>query len=167
MFECRPDIAKIAPDCMDERRIEPAHARGQAALLLSIAAAVIVTRVTDKSDLTGHIAGQFSDPRSWLPVGIVLGAMGLIPAMPQTVFLPAAAGALALWWFLRGRQQQANALAAAPPVTPRSPDAIAIEEVSDHTLVTLELGYSLIHLVDEKHGKPLVGRVAGVRKQLS
>jgi len=40
-------------------------------LLLSIAAAVIVTRVTDKSDLAGHIAGQFSDPASWLPVAVV------------------------------------------------------------------------------------------------
>lgn len=60
-------------------------------LLLSIAAAVIVTRVSDSRDLAGQIGGQFADPRTWLPVGVVLTAIGLIPAMPQMVFLPAAA----------------------------------------------------------------------------
>ena len=58
------------------------------ALLLSIAAAAIVTRVTDASDLVGQIGRQFSNPASWLPVALVLGAIGLIPAMPQVVFLP-------------------------------------------------------------------------------
>ena len=138
------------------------------ALLLSIAAAVIVTRVTDKSDLSGHIAGQFSDPGSWLPVAFVLGALGLIPAMPQTVFLPAATGAAAIWWSLsklRRERAAAEALAAEEP--PPAPDKIAIEDVSDHTLVTLELGYSLVHLVDEKRDAPLVSRIAGVRRQLS
>ncbi len=138
------------------------------ALLLSIAAAVIVTRVTDKSDLSGHIAGQFSDPRSWLPVAFVLGALGMIPAMPQTVFLPAAAGAAGLWWSLtKLKREQARVEALAQEEPPASPDKIAIEDVSDHTLVTLELGYSLVHLVDEARDAPLVGRIAGVRRQLS
>src|SRR5690606_2123809 len=44
------------------------------ALLLSIAAAVIVTRVSDNRDLTGQIGGQLADPRIWLPVGCILGA---------------------------------------------------------------------------------------------
>ncbi len=66
------------------------------ALLLSIAAAVIVTRVSDARDLTGQIGGQFAEPGIWLPVGCILAAMGMIPAMPQSVFLPLAAGAFAL-----------------------------------------------------------------------
>lgn len=138
------------------------------ALLLSIAAAVIVTRVTDKSNLSGHIAGQFSDPQSWLPVAFVLGALGSIPDMPQSVFLPAAAMALALWWSLTKFQRQKRAdEATAAEEPPVSPDRIAIEDVCDHTLVTLELGYSLVHLVDEARGAPLVSRIAGVRRQLS
>lgn len=135
------------------------------ALLLSIAAAVIVTRVADKSDLAGHIGGQFSDPRSWLPVAIVLGALGMIPAMPQSIFLPAAAIAGWLTWTLRRRQMRAAIPAPVEPV--RSAEAISIDDVSDHTLVTIELGYGLVHLVDEKRGAPLVARVTGVRKQLS
>ncbi len=135
------------------------------ALLLSIAAAVIVTRVSDKSDLAGHIGGQFADPRSWLPVAIVLAAIGLIPDMPQSIFLPAAA--LAFWLYRSLRRRAARPPVLAEPKPAPSPHVIAIEDVSDHTLVTLELGYGLVHLVDEARGSPLVARVTGVRKQLS
>ena len=135
------------------------------ALLLSIAAAVIVTRVSDKNDLTGHIGGQFADPRSWLPVAVVLGAIGMIPAMPQMVFLPAAALAFYLYHKLKARA--ARPLAAEPAAAPANPEAIAIGDVSDHTLVTLELGYGLVHLVDKAKDPQLITRITGVRKQLS
>ncbi len=133
-------------------------------LLLSIAAAIIVTRVADSRDLAGQIGGQFADPRTWLPVAFILGAIGMIPAMPQTVFLPAAGLALWLWYGLRQKQAAPPPVAVAPPADPAR---IALEDVSDHTLVTIELGYGLVHLVDEKRGAPLVGRITGVRKQLS
>ena len=136
------------------------------ALLLSIAAAVIVTRVSDSRDLAGQIGGQFSDPAIWLPVAIILGAIALVPAMPQTVFLPAAALAAWLWHTLRKRKDRPVAVAA-PPATPFDPARIALEDVSDHTLVTVEFGYGLVRLIDERHGAPLVGRLTGVRKQLS
>lgn len=134
-------------------------------LLLSIAAAVIVTRVSDSRDLAGQIGGQFADPRTWLPVGVVLTAIGLIPAMPQMVFLPAAALAFWLWHVLRRHQAVPLPVLEAPPVA--DPSRIVLEDVSDHTLVTIELGYGLVQLVDERRGSPLVSRVTGVRKQLS
>ncbi len=134
------------------------------ALLLSIAAAVIVTRVADARDLSGQIGGQFTDPRIWLPVAMILGAMGMIPAMPQTIFLPASAIAFMLWRKLRARQVKP----APPPAEPApDPARIVLEDVSDHTLVTIELGYGLVHLVDDRRGSPLVARITGVRKQLS
>ena len=134
------------------------------ALLLSIAAAVIVTRVADSRDLSGQIGGQFRDPRIWLPVALILGAIGMIPAMPQTIFLPASAIAFVLWRKLRAKQ----ARPAPQPAEPApDPARIALEDVSDHTLVTIELGYGLVHLVDDRRGSPLVARITGVRKQLS
>ncbi|MDT0574714.1 flagellar biosynthesis protein FlhA [Croceicoccus sp. F390] len=135
------------------------------ALLLSIAAAVIVTRVADKSDLAGHIGGQFADPRSWMPVAVVLGALGMIPAMPQSIFLPAAA--LALWVTLALRKRALRPAEVSEPAQAPSPHAIAIQDVSDQTLVTIELGYGLVHLVDANRGAALVARITGVRKQLS
>lgn len=134
-------------------------------LLLSIAAAAIVTRVSDTRDLTGQIGGQFADPRGWLPVALILGAVGLVPAMPQLFFLPGAAIAAAIWWHLKRR-------AAAPPpmvVTTDDvpPDHIALSDVADATLVTIELGYGLVGLVDAAQGAPLITRITGIRKQLS
>lgn len=141
------------------------------ALLLSIAAAVIVTRVADERDgqdrdLSGQIGGQLANPRTWLPVAAILGAMGLIPAMPQTIFLPAAGAALALWRALCRRAAQ-EAQIVAPVAEAPDPARISLSEVSDQTLVTIELGYGLVHLVDEARGAPLVTRITGVRKQLS
>jgi flagellar biosynthesis protein FlhA len=135
-------------------------------LLLSIAAAAIVTRVSDSRDLAGQIGGQLANPGTWLPVAVILTAIGVIPAMPQTIFLPAAGLAFWLWHALSKR-------AARPPVTveevqePADPGRVVLADVSDHTLVTIELGYGLVNLVDERRGSPLVARVTGVRKQLS
>ncbi|MCJ2186826.1 flagellar biosynthesis protein FlhA, partial [Novosphingobium beihaiensis] len=135
-------------------------------LLLSIAAAVIVTRVSDSRDLAGQIGGQFAAPGTWLPVAVVLGAIGMIPAMPQTVFLPASGLAFWLWNTLRKRAAKA-AIPVEEPEPEVDPARIDLEEVSDHTLVTIELGYGLVQLVDARRGSPLVTRITGVRKQLS
>ncbi len=135
------------------------------ALLLSIAAAVIVTRVSDSRDLAGQIGGQLANPGTWLPVAVILGAIGMIPAMPQTIFLPAAGLAFWLWRSLVRRA--ARPAPAPPPEAAPDPGRILLADVSDNTLVTIELGYGLIHLVDDKRGSPLVTRITGVRKQLS
>ncbi len=135
------------------------------ALLLSIAAAAIVTRVSDQRDLAGQIGGQFADPRGWLPVALILGAVGVVPAMPQTIFLPAAAIAGTIWW-----QLKKHAAAPAPLPEPQdevSPDTIALADVADSTLVTIELGYGIVGLVDAQQGAPLITRITGIRKQLS
>jgi flagellar biosynthesis protein FlhA len=135
------------------------------ALLLSIAAAAIVTRVSDQRDLAGQIGGQFADPRGWLPVAFILGAVGVVPAMPQTIFLPGAAIAAAIWWHLKRRA--ATPAPVAEPLEEASPDTIMLADVSDATLVTIELGYGLINLVDTAQGAPLITRITGIRKQLS
>ncbi len=140
------------------------------ALLLSIAAAVIVTRVADDrdgsgQDLSAQIGGQLASPGTWLPVAVILGAIGVIPAMPQTIFLPAAALAAWLWHALGKRA--ARPAPAPQPAPPPDPGRIVLEDVSDHTLVTVELGYGLVQLVDDRRGSPLIARLTGVRKQLS
>ncbi|WDA42002.1 flagellar biosynthesis protein FlhA [Erythrobacter sp. BLCC-B19] len=135
------------------------------ALLLSIAAAAIVTRVADSRDLAGQIGGQFADPRGWLPVALILGAVGVVPAMPQTIFLPGAAIATAIWWNLKRRA--ALPAPAAEPAEEPAPDAIALADVADGTLVTIELGYGIVGLVDAAQGAPLITRITGIRKQLS
>mgnify|MGYP002780199201 CR=1 FL=1 len=135
------------------------------ALLLSIAAAVIVTRVSDTRDLAGQIGGQLARPGTWLPVGAILAILGFIPAMPQAIFLPLAGAAFWLWHMLRERQKMASAVVPEPTPT-TDPSRVLVEDVTDQTLVTLQLGFGLIHLTDEANGAPLVKRLTGLRRQM-
>jgi flagellar biosynthesis protein FlhA len=136
------------------------------ALLLSIAAASIVTRVSSPLDLSGQISSQFASPRAWGPVTGVLTILGLIPGMPQLVILPAAAAAGAIFWTLRKQQGLARE---APPVSvpPTSPHVIEWTDVTEHAPIVVELGYALVDLVDERKGEPLMARITGIRRQLS
>jgi flagellar biosynthesis protein FlhA len=136
------------------------------ALLLSIAAAAIVTRVASPHDLSGQIGSQFASPHVWMAVGGVLFVLGLVPAMPQMLILPAAAIAGAIGWQLR--KNAALAEAAPPPAVP-APDPHHIEwaDVSETSPCQLEIGYALVALVDERKGAPLMTRITGIRRQLS
>ncbi len=136
------------------------------ALLLSIAAAAIVTRVSSPLNLSDQISAQFADSRSWGPVAGVLTALGLIPGMPQLVVLPAALAAGGMFWTLRKREK---ALATLPPplVTPPSVNLIQWGDVTESAPIVVEIGYALVDLVDERKGEPLMARITGIRRQLS
>ncbi|MGV3770560.1 MAG: flagellar biosynthesis protein FlhA [Sphingobium phenoxybenzoativorans] len=137
------------------------------ALLLSIAAASIVTRVNSEHDLSGQIATQFGSGKAWIPVAAILGFLGILPGMPHMIILPAAALAGYIAWRLR---KSAAAKAAAPVVEeapPANPAHIEWSDVSDGAVLGLEIGYGLIGMVDERKGAPLMARITGIRRQLS
>lgn len=136
------------------------------ALLLSIAAAAIVTRVQSPHNLSDQIGGQFASPHVWMAVGGILFILGLVPAMPQMLILPAAALALAMGWQLRRAAAEAAVL---PEPAPAAVDPHHIEwsDVSDIGPCQLEIGYALVSLVDERKGAPLMTRITGIRRQLS
>jgi flagellar biosynthesis protein FlhA len=137
------------------------------ALLLSIAAASIVTRVSSPLDLSGQITSQFASVKAWTPVALILLFLGLLPGMPHLVILPAAAVAGTIAWKLRkaARARAAAVESEAQPVA--SPSAIGWDEVSDDAALGLELGFALVGLVDERKGAPLMARITGIRRQLS
>ncbi len=135
------------------------------ALLLSIAAASIVTRVASPLDLSGQITSQFGSPKAWAPVAAILAILGVLPGMPHLMMLSAAALAGYLAWRLRHGKPDAAAEPEAAP--PPNPSIIGWDEVSDGAALGLELGYGLIGLVDERKGAPLMARITGIRRQLS
>ena len=139
------------------------------ALLLSIAAASIVTRVSSPLDLSGQIASQFGSARAWTPVAAILFIIGILPGMPHMVILPAAAVAGAVAWKLRkaALAKEAAEVAASEAVPMAPPSAIGWDEVSDDAALGLELGFGLVGLVDEPKGAPLMNRITGIRRQLS
>ncbi|MFM7027602.1 MAG: flagellar biosynthesis protein FlhA [Chakrabartia sp.] len=136
------------------------------ALLLSIAAAAIVTRVTSPFDLSGQIASQFGAAKAWAPVAGIMTILGVLPGMPHLVILPAAALCGGLYWTLRTRDKAAAALPAPLPA-PEPLSQIAWRDVTEAAPVVIELGYGLVDLVDERKGAPLMGRITGIRRQLS
>jgi flagellar biosynthesis protein FlhA len=135
------------------------------ALLLSIAAASIVTRVSSPLDLSGQITSQFGSARAWTPVAAILTFMGILPGMPHMIVLPAAALAGFIAWKLRHGPKVEEIAVEAEPAP--SPHVISWDEVSDGAALSLELGYGLVSLVDERKGAPLMARITGIRRQLS
>ncbi|HMI18008.1 MAG TPA: flagellar biosynthesis protein FlhA [Sphingomonas sp.] len=138
------------------------------ALLLSIAAAAIVTRVNSPLDLSHQITSQFGSAKAWTPVAGILGFLGVLPGMPHFIILPAAGLAGFMAWKLKKAKDEAAVVAALPAPTPvANPSQIQWDEVSDGAPLSLELGYGLISLVDERKGAPLMARITGIRRQLS
>jgi flagellar biosynthesis protein FlhA len=138
------------------------------ALLLSIAAAAIVTRVASSHDLAGQIGSQFASPRTWAPVAAILGILGVLPGMPHLIMLPLAALAgFVAWKLSKAKQAEAALPAPANDDAPADLSRIDWSEVSDAMQVNLEIGYGLVPLVDERAGAPLMARITGVRRQLS
>jgi flagellar biosynthesis protein FlhA len=133
------------------------------ALLLSIAAAAIVTRVSSTLDLAGQVTSQFASARAWGPVAAILGVLGLLPGMPHFIILPAAIGAGALAWSLH--RTPAAIEVTLPDLV--SPSAIEWSDVHDCAPLTLDIGYGLVGLVDDRRGAPLMARITGIRRQLS
>ena len=135
-------------------------------LMLSIAAAAIVTRVSDEADLAGQIGRQFGSARTWTPVAVILGLLGVMPGMPHLVILPAAAIAGFTAWKLHQIARR-PVIVEAPKVEAADPSKIGWDEVTETMQVNLDIGYGLVPLVDERRGAPLMTRITGVRRQLS
>jgi flagellar biosynthesis protein FlhA len=139
------------------------------ALLLSIAAAAIVTRVSANKDqdLTGQIGSQFASHRTWTPVAAITGLLAFLPGMPAFIILPAAAGSGYMAW----KMWRASKLPPPPEIVEAAeavdPSRIGWDEVTDNMQVMIDIGYGLVPLVDERRGGALMGRITGVRRQLS
>jgi len=144
-------------------------------LMLSIATAVIVTRVSRAQDMGKQVLGQvFGQPRALAVAGVVLSVMGLIPGMPNIAFLllGGICGAAA-WMMLKRERETRQKLAedaiaeAAPAAPPAERLELGWEDVASVDPVGLEVGYRLIPLVDKNQGGELMGRIKSVRRKLS
>jgi flagellar biosynthesis protein FlhA len=142
------------------------------ALLLSVAVAILVTRVSRPHDMSQQITAQvLSQPRAVAVTAGILGLLGVIPGMPNVVFLSMAALAGTGAYFLNKKRAAQTAAAAAPPVlAPKLASEqreLSWDDVEQVDLIGLEVGYRLIPLVDRNQGGELMGRIKGVRKKLS
>ncbi len=159
-------------------------------LLLSIAAAIIVTRVTKSQDMSKQITAQmFGAPRALAVSAGILVLMGLVPGMPHLAFLSLGGGTgwMAYYFHKKGRQEVVDEDEVAAPVgrpgaparegqtlqggpmgmPPSETKELGWDDVLNVDVIGLEVGYRLIPLVDKAQGGQLLGRIKGVRKKLS
>jgi flagellar biosynthesis protein FlhA len=141
------------------------------ALLLSVAVAILVTRVSRPHDMSQQIMSQMlSQPRALAVTGGILTLLGVIPGMPNMVFLAMAAACISGAYVLGKRRAADKVKAAAPPPPPTvgtEQKELSWDDVEPVDLIGLEVGYRLIPLVDRNQGGELMSRIKGVRKKLS
>src|SRR6201991_198303 len=141
------------------------------ALLLSVAVAILVTRVSRPHDMSQQIMAQvLGQPRALAVTSGILALLGIIPGMPNFVFL-AMAAACAVGAYFLARRPPAKATVTAVTAVPQAISAeqkeLSWDDVEAVDLIGLEVGYRLIPLVDRNQGGELMGRIKGVRKKLS
>ncbi len=141
------------------------------ALVLSTATGIIVTRVSRAEEMGAQVLGQlFSNPRVLFIVAAILAVMGLIPGMPNTVFLLLALVLSAAGWYQWQKQQQSVEMeqeALERTEAPAESRELGWDDVGEVDVLGLEVGYRLIRLVDPGQGGQLLQRIKGVRKKLS
>jgi flagellar biosynthesis protein FlhA len=164
-------------------------------LLLSVSAAIMVTRVNSNEDVKTQVIKQMFDSPKALGVSSgILFLMGIIPGMPHVAFLGLSFACGGLAYFIHQRQEhihaeevplhdKAHQLGGNNPVTKSLPAGaessgdviegqadnveVSWDDVMPVDIVGLEVGYRLIPLVDKNQGGELLSRIKGVRKKLS
>ena len=141
-------------------------------LLLSLATAIIVTRVTTSESMTEQATSQLGNPRALIVAGGIITALGLVPGMPHFVFLALGLGSAGLGYAVSLQEDKQtleddDAASKAAAGNKASQEELDWDDVDQVDLVGLDIGYGLIPLVNPDTGGQLLPRVKGVRKKLS
>ena len=141
-------------------------------LLLAIATAIIVTRVSTSQDLSKQIGSQIGVKQAWLPSACVLFLLGLIPGMPNTLFLLGSFLTFSVWWIIRKKNEETEdkimlSNENQDVYDKKDDNSISLSDIADNSAISMQLGYGLIQLVDDENDGPLIARITGVRKQIS
>jgi len=144
-------------------------------LIISVAAGIVVSRVASDEDIGTQMVGQlFAKPQVLYITATIIGGMGLIPGMPNLVFL-LLAGVLGGSAYLMTKRAKAGggaaaeaaaAEAAAPAAAPEQEEA-SWQDIMPVDTLGLEVGYRLIPLVDKTQGGELLKRIKGIRKKFA
>jgi len=139
------------------------------ALLISVAAAMVVSRVGKETDIGSQIRTQvFGSPKALAIAAGIIGALGSIPGMPHAVFLLIAGGmGWMAWWLARRAQVAAEKPAPSAEAAPLANAEASWDDLQPVDTLGLEVGYRLIALVDSARQGDLLGRIKGVRKKFA
>ena len=152
-------------------------------LVISVAAGIVVSRVAADTDIGTQVISQlFAKPQVLYITAVIIGGLGLIPGMPNLVFILLASALAGSGYLLQKKEkervaaaadQAAGAGAAGTPgaaggaqAAPEQEEATWGDVLAVDTL-GLEVGYRLIPLVDKTQGGELLKRIKGIRKKFA
>lgn len=137
-------------------------------LLLSMGTAVIVTRVSAEEDMGKEISIQlFKDQRALIITAVLIGMLGLVPGMPNLVFLTLGGGLGFYAWYARKAADKVPEVEAEAEVAPEKRAELSWDDVKTTDILSLEVGFGLIPLVDARQGGKLPDRIKAVRRKLT
>jgi flagellar biosynthesis protein FlhA len=152
-------------------------------LIISIAAGMVVSRVASDQDVGSQVVGQlFAKPEVMYITGGIIGGMGLIPGMPNLVFLLLGSTLFGGGYLLEKKRRNAPAAeaaaaaaaaqagaggAGAEATTPAEQEEASWQDVMPVDTLGLEVGYRLIPLVDKGQAGELLKRIKGIRKKFA
>ena len=137
-------------------------------LLLSIATAIIVTRVSSAHNMSEHISRQVNLSAAWIPTSLVVLALGLVPGMPNKLFILFAAIAAGLAFL--SRRKEMNAPLSEEEVDEESEEnenEFDVKAVKDDAKISLNIGFGLVSLVSQSDENSLVPSITKLRKETS
>ena len=152
-------------------------------LIISIAAGMVVSRVANEDDISSQVTNQlFARPEALYITGGIIFALGLIPGMPNLVFLLLGSALCGGGWMIAKRKKDAPAKEAAAAEAaataaagggaggngaPAESEEATWQDVMAVDTLGLEVGYRLIPLVDKNQGGELLKRIKGIRKKFA
>ncbi len=140
------------------------------ALVLSLATAIIVARVTTDESAPEQATKQLGNPLAFGLAGGTLTLLGLIPGMPNAVFLSLGLSAIGLSYALKKmgvKKIEQDARDELVQETSKEVLDLDWDDAGQVDVIGIELGYGLIPLIDESHDGKLLQRTKGIRKKLS
>lgn len=140
-------------------------------LLLSIATAIIVTRVSSNHIMSEQIGEQIGISKAWYPAAGVVMFLGLVPGMPNLLFAAFAILTLGVAFYLRkaelNQKNEDDTLLEDANDQSSDESVIEVEDVTDNAKVSLLLGYKLVELVQNENSSKLLSRITSVRRDIS
>ncbi len=139
------------------------------AMFLSLATAIIVTRVTTAQSMTEQASTQMGKPGPLFIAAAILILLGLIPGMPHSIFIVLGGLTAGIGFLLLRNANNTDDPLGVTQQAPAAPQAKELDwnDVEPVDTIGLDIGYSLIPLVNPEAGGQLVSRVKGIRKKLS
>lgn len=139
-------------------------------LLLSLATAIIVTRVSSNHVMSEQIGNQIGISRAWYPAAAVVAFLALVPGMPTGLFLTFTVLTTGIAVFLQRKELQD--IEPAPEEILASDDPapsglIEVSEITEAAKISLLLGYKLVELVQDEESSSLLTRITSIRRELS